>query len=170
MISTLEVAFRDTRADDLALTFRTDGPPPRAALARLPCVVAGVGVELCVLSGSHEVRLVSDRLMLSEVVGCGEHTHVGLPADVTRALPAARYVFQSTTDRLAPRDFTKKVQELIFELGVNPRGLLGRFPGHPDAITGLEVAGAQGGVRWRTWHCYPHEGEIVRTESRVAFS
>jgi hypothetical protein len=43
--------------------------------------------------------------------------------------------------------------------------LLGRFPGHPDAMTCLDASGA--GPGWTTVHAYPETGTWVFTETTV---
>lgn len=167
MIATLEVAFRDTRAHDLALTLRFDDVPPRPSLTTVRCDVSGLAVELRVLSGSHEARLVGAGVAVSEVVGCDESPAHGLPSHVARSLTSGTYAFRSTTDRLDPAGFDCAARDLVAELGGDAHSVLGRFPGHPNAMTGLAVRAVDGGVAWRTWHLYPQQCECVRTETRI---
>lgn len=49
----------------------------------------------------------------------------------------------------------------------HPHGLAGTFPGSPHAFTAMLAQRSEGQVRWRTWHAYPQEGQLVATRTRV---
>lgn len=49
----------------------------------------------------------------------------------------------------------------------HPHGLAGTFPGSPYAFTAMLAQRIEGQVRWRTWHAYPQEGQLVVTRTRV---
>ena len=171
----LSVAYADTRADELSFAL---GLARQPALRVLECEVSGLIVELRILGYSHQVLLgEGDAVpLLSETVarlsgaaGDGARTQA-LPA-----LYAARCEAASST-------FHYSMSSSITALGEDPAGtealmadldgardaVLGVFPGHPHAFTGLRAGeAAPGGVEWRSWHAYPGAGELVRTHSRL---
>ncbi len=167
MIARLDVPFRDTSADDLSLTIAFEDVPARPALAELRVPIAGLQIEIRVLAGSHEARLVGGGVCLSEVVGCDEVSPNGLPPVLEQPLTAGRYVFRAETQRLDVSGFDAMAQDLVAQLGSDPQGLVGRFPGHPNALTGLAARADDTGIAWQTWHLYPVNCELVRTDSRV---
>ncbi len=167
MIARLNVPFRDTSADDLSLTLAFEDVPARPALAELCIPIAGMQIEIRVLAGSHEARIVGGGVRLSEVVGCDEVSPHGLPPVLEHPLTAGRYVFRAETRRLGASGFDAMAQDLVAQLGSDPQGLVGRFPGHPNALTGLATCADDTGIGWTTWHLYPSHCELVRTDSRV---
>lgn len=167
MIARLDVPFRDTSADDLSLTLTFLDVPPRPALAELRIPIAGLRVEIRVLAGSHEARVDGGDIRLSEVVGCDEVSTRALPPVLEQPLAAGTYVFRAETQRLNASGFDAMAQDLVAQLGSDPQGLVGRFPGHPNALTGLAARADDRGIVWQTWHLYPSNCELVRTETRV---
>ncbi|MEK8143945.1 DUF2617 family protein [Streptomyces sp. M10(2022)] len=60
-----------------------------------------------------------------------------------------------------------RAQELLALVSDHPHGLAGTFPGSPHAFTAMLAQRTEGQVRWRTWHAYPQEGQLVVTRTRV---
>ena len=169
-IRQLPVAYRDAVAADLGL--HLDLPAQDALVVR---AVRGDGwrAELRILSASHQVLLERDgRGVWSETVACRLEGHPApgpLPVRRRRASTAVAYTFRSTTSRLAPGGFRRKVDGLLEGLATHPHAVCGVFPGDALAATGLVVRFEPGGaVSWRSCHTYPQTGEVVTTSSRVA--
>lgn len=184
MQTLLQVPYRDTTADDLVWRL---GEPPCAALANLELTLAGGQLDLRLLGSSHQVILTAGGTVISEVVACADTPGanrntlragagngtppqpVALPPVAERALHKWDYSFRSSTHRLAQARFRYWVERLTARLADDPAAIVGRFPGSPHAVTALLAgpAGANGGVRWRTWHAYPQTGQLVATSTAV---
>lgn len=67
MLTTLQTAYSDTRAADLAWTL---GREPLPALAVLDLQLGGAELQLRLLGASHQVLLQEDRGVCSETVAC----------------------------------------------------------------------------------------------------
>lgn len=174
--SRIDAAYADTRAQDLSFAL---GLPPLPALGRRLVALAGVEVELRILGGSHQV-LVSGcgGRLVSETVAClsregipAARASVPLPAEHAQDLvsPASgrlEYRMTSHVARLGGRRHV--VDALMTTLDTAPNGVLGVFPGHPQAFTGLQVLEQPDGVQWRSWHAYPQTDELVSTCTRLA--
>lgn len=160
----LKVAFRDVRADALALSF---DPQPGPALG-VATVTAGCWqVQLRVLGASHQVLAAHEGLAVSETVACGVAGRVPLPptASVSRGPVTQR--FSSRVRRLNPAALEATARRLVTLLGPDPAAIVAVFPGSPAAVTAARVVAAGGGARWRTWHCYPETGELATTAGEV---
>lgn len=171
MIAALQVPFRDARAADLGLAVRLGASEPRPALAALALVLGGVRLELRILGGSHEARVSADGdggLALAEVVACDAPGGAALPERRDLRAAGRRYRFRARTARLSDAALAALAGRLASEVGSSPRGLVGRFPGHPAALTAALAEARPGGVGWRTWHLYPDLGEVVRTHSALS--
>lgn len=173
--SRIDVAYADTRANDLSFAL---GLEPFPALVRRLALVAGLEVDLRILGGSHQVLVASggSRLM-SETVAClsredvpTAQASVPLPAehrqDVASPLTGRlEYRMTSRVARLSRR--RQAVDTLMTTLDTAPTGVLGVFPGHPHAFTGLQVLEQPDGIAWRSWHAYPQTDELVLTSTRL---
>ncbi|HEU4423245.1 MAG TPA: DUF2617 family protein [Pilimelia sp.] len=159
MLVNLDIPYADTTAADLSFAL---GLPAQPALHTL--VVPGAGLELRLLGASHQVVLAGRCV---ETVACLPGRAPHLPATVDD--PVAGYRFAAEVRRLAPADMAAEVAALKARLATDPDGLIGVFPGSPDAVTGLlaRFDPAAGTVGWRTWHAYPQTGELVVTGTEV---
>jgi hypothetical protein len=172
MLTSLQTAYTDTRAGDLAWCL---GKEPLPALAVLDVEVgdewglrAKVGLRL--LGASHQVLVESARGDCSETVACMPGSDVPLPSGVARRVGPWEYEFATRIETLSRGSFAGRAQELLALVAEHPHGLAGTFPGDPHAFTAMLVQCAEGSVRWRTWHAYPQEGRLVTTRTRVSTS
>jgi hypothetical protein len=165
MHADLAIPYCDTDADQL--TWRL-GDPPGPALATLQLEISGGRLELRLLGSSHHVVFSAGSTRCSEVVACGP-AEPALPASADRALPGWDYRFRSRVHRLPADRFAAMVDRLVDRLADHPSAIVGRFPGSPHAVTALLAAPVNGGrgVRWRTWHAYPQDGQLVATGTRL---
>jgi hypothetical protein len=154
MLVDLDLPYRDVCAAELCLSLSLCTVPASAS-ARFAFPTHEL--VLCVLGSSHQVR-VQGAFNLCETVAC---------LGMGQSLPARReetgYRFTSSVERLQPASFETLVARLVDRAEVDERTMLGRFPGHLQALTMIWV-GADG-RRWATWHTYPQDGEVVRTRS-----
>jgi hypothetical protein len=182
MLTTLQTAYSDTRAGDLAWSL---GKAPLPALAvldldlLLPAPPGGGApcpgrVQMRLLGASHQVVLTAGGGACSETVACLPGSTTPLPMGVAERVGEWDYEFAARVETLPPHAFTSRAQELLALVAEHPNGLAGRFPGDPNAFTALLVQrhvpddGSPAEVVWRTWHTYPQEGRLVATRSRVS--
>ncbi|MFD3651193.1 DUF2617 family protein [Streptomyces cyaneofuscatus] len=164
MLTTLQTAYSDTRAADLAWTL---GREPLPALAVLDLQLGGAELQLRLLGASHQVLLQEDRGVCSETVACMPGSSTPLPLGVAKRLGDWEYEFASRVETLTQGQFAGRAQELLALVSDHPHGLAGTFPGSPYAFTAMLAQRIEGQVRWRTWHAYPQEGQLVVTRTRV---
>ena len=165
MLTTLQTAYSDTRAADLAWTL---GREPLPALAVLELELAGAKVQLRLLGASHQVLLEQDRRTCSETVACLPGSSSPLPLGVAESIGDWDYEFAARVETLSQGSFAGRAQELLALVSDHPHGLAGTFPGSPYAFTAmLAQRTEEGQVRWRTWHAYPQEGQLVVTRTCV---
>lgn len=171
----LAVAYADARAAELSFAL---GLPRKPALRVLEVQLAGLAVELRILGYSHQVLVTGDASapLLSETVArlSGDDlrgARAGALPAVHRARRAAAtgLLHYSMSSSIAPLgDDPAGIEALMTDLDDAADGVLGVFPGHPHAFTGLRARkAASGGVEWRSWHAYPGADELVRTQSRL---
>ncbi|MFD6415070.1 DUF2617 family protein [Streptomyces sp. NPDC060194] len=166
MLTTLNAAYSDTRASDLAWAL---GREPLPALATLDLALPGVTMQLRLLGASHQVLLEQDGATCSETVACLPGGSTPLPLGVAKRLDCGEreYEFAARVEELTPTQFARRAQELLALVADHPHGLAGLFPGSPYAFTALLAQYREGQVHWRTWHAYPQEGQLVATRTRV---
>lgn len=172
MIAGLRVPYRDTSADALCWVF---GLPVQPAHAVLDVPVGPHRLQLRILGASHQVLLRNGRgpaaaVALSETVACLPGAPPGLPDRAERRTDGLRYRLSTEVHRCATAaDFDAEVTKLLATYRADARALVGRFPGHPLAVTVLaaEPAPVPSQVRWSSWHAYPGQREIVRTGTTV---
>ncbi|WP_406105173.1 DUF2617 family protein [Streptomyces sp. NBC_01003] len=164
MLTTLNTAYTDTRADDLAWAL---GREPLPALATLDLELAGAQLQLRLLGASHQVLLEEERGTCSETVACIPGSSTPLPLGVAKRMGDWEYEFAAHVETLSKGSFAGRAQELIALVSDHPNGLAGVFPGSPHAFTALLAHRQEGQVHWRTWHAYPQEGQLVVTRTRV---
>ncbi len=172
MLTTLETAYTDTRAGDLAWCLGKEALP---ALAVHGVRIAdGRGpraeVELRLLGASHQVLVDAGQGDCSETVACLPGSQAPLPFGVARRVGGWDYEFTARIETLSERSFAGRAQELLALVAEHPHGLAGTFPGDPHAFTAMLVQSSQDSLRWRTWHAYPQEGRLVTTRTRLSVS
>lgn len=164
MLTTLNTAYTDTRAADLAWAL---GREPLPALATLDLELARSRLQLRLLGASHQVLLEEERGLCSETVACIPGGSTPLPLGVAKRVDDWEYEFSARVEALPPDSFTGRAQELLALVSDHPQGLAGVFPGSPHAFTALLARYHEGQVHWRTWHAYPQDGLLVATRTRV---
>ncbi|MET9515112.1 DUF2617 family protein [Streptomyces sp. NPDC002994] len=164
MLTTLKTAYTDTRAADLAWAL---GREPLPALAVLDLQLGAAVLQLRLLGASHQVLLEEDEGSCSETVACMPGSSTPLPLGVAKRLGHWEYEFAARVETLTQGQFAGRAQELLALVADHPNGLAGTFPGSPHAFTAMLAQRYEGQVRWRTWHAYPQEGQLVVTRSRV---
>ncbi|MCK8680081.1 MULTISPECIES: DUF2617 family protein [Streptomyces] len=165
MLTTLNTSYTDTRAADLAWAL---GQEPLPALAVLDLELAGARLQLRLLGASHQVLLEEAGGRCSETVACIPGSSTPLPLGVSKRLGEYEYEFAARVETLGPGSFAGRAQELLALVADHPNGLAGTFPGSPHAFTAMLAHRHEGQVRWRTWHAYPQEGQLVATRTSVA--
>ncbi|MEU1232429.1 DUF2617 family protein [Streptomyces sp. NPDC005828] len=164
MLTTLKTSYTDTRAADLAWAL---GREPLPALAVLDLELSGAKLQLRLLGASHQVLLDEDGRHCSETVACMQGSSTPLPLGVSKRVGAWEYEFGARVETLTPGAFAGRAQELLALVTDHPNGLAGTFPGSPHAFTAMLAQRHEGQVRWRTWHAYPQEGQLVVTRTRI---
>lgn len=164
MLTTLKTVYTDTRASDLAWAL---GREPLPALAVLDLELSGAKLQLRLLGASHQVLLEEEQGSCSETVACMPGSSTPLPLGVAKRLGEWEYEFAARVETLSGGSFAGRAQELLALVADHPHGLAGTFPGSPHAFTAMLAQRGEGQVRWRTWHAYPQEGQLVVTRTRV---
>ncbi|OEJ95598.1 DUF2617 family protein [Streptomyces thermolilacinus] len=167
MLTTLQTAYTDTRAADLAWTLGREALP---ALAVLDLELAGASLQMRLLGASHQVLLEEENGTCSETVACLPGSSTPLPLGVAKRVGAWEYEFAARVETLSQNSFAGRAQELLALVADHPHGLAGTFPGSPHAFTAMLAQRHEGRVRWRTWHAYPQEGQLVVTRTSVGFT
>lgn len=183
MLTTLQTAYTDTRAGDLAWSLGTE-PLPALAVVDLDLRLTPAGgavrpararVQMRLLGASHQILLTAAGGTCSETVACLPGGRTPLPLGVEEHVGEWDYEFAARVETLPPTAFASRAQELLAVVADHPGGLAGRFPGDPNAFTALLVHrgptaddAGPGEVVWRTWHAYPQEGSLVATRTRVS--
>lgn len=160
------IEFVDTRADQLV--YSLDEPRITPLLARyFTFTHAGVPleVELAVLGCSHQVTVRSaGHEWVRETLACLPGREPWVPAtDSCAVAHGGQLTFDSTV--VKPADFLREIGRLESQLAGSPAQCSVQFPGQPGAVTALTCTTHRNGVVWRTWHCYPQSGEVVKTQS-----
>ncbi|MGW1775604.1 DUF2617 family protein [Streptomyces sp. NPDC002104] len=164
MLTTLQTTYTDTRAADLAWALGRERLP---ALAVLNLELGDAKVELRLLGASHQVLLEEGDVLCSETVACMPGSSTPLPLGVAKRVGDWEYEFAARVENLSRGSFAGRAQELLALVADHPNGLAGTFPGSPHAFTAMLAQRYEGQVRWRTWHAYPQEGQLVATRTRV---
>ncbi|MEV6329499.1 DUF2617 family protein [Streptomyces sp. NPDC051909] len=164
MLTSLKTSYTDTRAADLAWALGRD---PLPALAVLDLELAGAKLQLRLLGASHQVLLEEESRSCSETVACLPGSSTPLPLGVSKRVGEWEYEFAARVETLTQGSFAGRAQELLALVADHPHGLAGTFPGSPHAFTAMLAQRHEGQVRWRTWHAYPQEGQLVVTRTRI---
>lgn len=172
MTAPLDIDFVDTRADQLVYSLDEPVIPP--VLARNWTFVDPAGqridVELAVLGCSHQVTVhaggnhTDGNTVVRETLACLPGRQPWLPAENTHPIAPGRHLsFASAVEE--PANFVHAVNRIEQAVARSEAQCSVEFPGLPGAVTALCCDRQQGGLVWRTWHCYPQSGHIVRTRS-----
>ncbi|MGX6451074.1 DUF2617 family protein [Brevibacterium paucivorans] len=160
------IDFVDTRADQLV--YSLDEPRITPVLARVftfTHVGVPLEVELAVLGCSHQVTVRNaGHEWVRETLACLPKREPWVPT--TSSYTVARggqLTFDSTV--VKPADFLSEVGRLESQLADSYAQCSVKFPGQPGAVTALTCSASSNGLVWRTWHCYPQSGEVVKTRS-----
>ncbi|MEU2234362.1 DUF2617 family protein [Streptomyces vietnamensis] len=164
MLTTLKTSYTDTRASDLAWAL---GREPLPALAVLDLELSGAKLQLRLLGASHQVLLEEEGRHCSETVACMPGSSTPLPLGVSKRVGEWEYEFAARVETMSQGSFAGRAQELLALVADHPNGLAGTFPGSPYAFTAMLAQRHEGQVRWRTWHAYPQEGQLVVTRTRI---
>ncbi|GAA1908029.1 DUF2617 family protein [Streptomyces sodiiphilus] len=164
MLTTLQTAYTDTRAADLAWALDLE---PLPALAALDLQLGENHVQLRVIGASHQVFLDAAEGSFSETVACMAGSSTPLPLGVSRRLDRFEYEFAARIEHLGGGSFAGRAQELLALVADHPSGLVGTFPGDPHAFTALLAQRCGEQIHWRTWHAYPQERQLVATRTRI---
>ncbi|MET9651937.1 MULTISPECIES: DUF2617 family protein [unclassified Streptomyces] len=164
MLTTLKTSYTDTRAADLAWAL---GREPLPALAALDLELGAAKLQLRLLGASHQVLLEEEGRSCSETVACMPGSSTPLPLGVSKRVGGWEYEFAARVETLSDGSFAGRAQELLALVADHPNGLAGTFPGSPYAFTAMLAQRHEGQVRWRTWHAYPQEGQLVVTRTRI---
>ncbi|WP_086830951.1 DUF2617 family protein [Streptomyces sp. NRRL B-24572] len=164
MLTTLKTSYTDTRAADLAWAL---GREPLPALAVLDLELSGAKLQLRLLGASHQVLLEEEGRHCSETVACMPGSSTPLPLGVSKRVGEWEYEFAARVETMSQGSFAGRAQELLALVTDHPNGLAGTFPGSPYAFTAMLAQRHEGQVRWRTWHAYPQEGQLVVTRTRI---
>lgn len=164
MLTTLKTSYTDTRAADLAWALGRD---PLPALAVLDLELAGAKLQLRLLGASHQVLLEEESRSCSDTVACMPGSSTPLPLGVSKRVGEWEYEFAARVETLTQGSFAGRAQELLALVADHPHGLAGTFPGSPHAFTAMLAQRHEGQLRWRTWHAYPQEGQLVVTRTRI---
>ncbi|MDI2130800.1 DUF2617 family protein [Yinghuangia seranimata] len=165
MHAELRTAYSDTRADALGWYL---GLRPLAPLASRSLTLGGLRLELRLLGASHQVLVHAPHGVCSETVACLGAQRTPLPARAAQRVDGWDYEFTSLVEYL-PRDlFASRVRAMVADVEAHPGGIIGAYPGHPDAVTAIAAEYRDGVLSWSTWHTYPQERRIVSTRSRAA--
>ncbi|GAB3294536.1 DUF2617 family protein [Epidermidibacterium keratini] len=162
MITDLDIPFSDTSADQLSLSLTT----PRLPHVARSAVLAGeLTIELRILRASHQVVLDAPAGTLIETVACLERG--SLPTDLSSTPhPGVGFDFTARVAQYDDADFATAVDALIATAESDDHALIGRFPGHHLALTGVQIT-SLAPVAWRSWHTYPQTGQIVSTYTSI---
>ena len=166
----LPVAYADTRANELSYALDL---PSQPALRTHAVALGALTVELRILGYSHQVVVTGrdGRVVLTETVArlSGSEGSGALPEAHEESRPTMNSVTlrYSVATSVSPLSALAGIEELMLDLDGAERGILGVFPGHPHAFTGLLAGPAESGARWRSWHAYPATDELVSTCSQL---
>ncbi|MBR7834970.1 DUF2617 family protein [Actinospica durhamensis] len=159
----LVAPYRDTRAEDLCWSLTL---PVQPALAVRTVRLAGFVLELRLLGASHQVLLWTEQngeLRCVETVACLPGLAAPMPEGAASPLAEGYYEFASRIVVLEPARFALAAERIRRDCVRNGASLVGAYPGAPDALTAILPEPDGAGVRWTTWHSYPQNGRLVRT-------
>lgn len=110
MLTTLQTAYSDTRAADLAWML---GREPLPALAVLDLRLGAADLQMRLLGASHQVLLREEGATCSETVACMPGSSTPLPLGVSKRLGDREYEFAARVESLTRGQFAGRAQELL---------------------------------------------------------
>lgn len=168
MISTITAPFVDTSARDLVLSLTEPSLP---AVAVRSAELDGALVELRLLTASHQVVVRRDGDELIETLACLPTGAQHLPEQYEAHCAIGDYATTICIQELPSAELAGTVEQLLLQHAADDRYVIGRFPGHPLATTGVGLVDAEPGmIAWRSWHAYPQEQRLVLTSSVLGLS
>lgn len=166
MIATITAPYVDTRAADLVLSLTE---PMLPAVAVRTVDLPRAQVELRLLKASHQVVVRRAGNELVETLACLPRAPERLPASYRARCAAGDYGTTVDVHELTAADLAQTVERLLASYADDERYIIGLFPGHPLATTGVGLTDSEPGVvSWRSWHAYPQEQRLVLTRSRLS--
>lgn len=168
MIVDLDVPFVDARARDLHLV--VDAPQlPVLASIEIADLVPGGHLSLRLLGASHQAIVNTPAGNYAETVACVGESADPIPPQLATVVGSARFDFHSQILQLTAEELKQRCEDMRQQANDN-RGttLIGRFPGHPDAMTFLSADASGAAASWSTAHCYPEDGRCVLTQTTVS--
>jgi hypothetical protein len=160
MLTTLDLAVEDARAETLAFTL---DEPPLDALSARTLLVGGLEVELRLLGPAHQV--IAGPVV--ETVAALPGRPGPLPYELRREVGGWSHRFTADVYRRDAADFGRAVAFLRDYLETHPNGIAAAFAHRPAAISGVMLKPVRRGLDWRAWHTFPDTREIVVTRSRM---
>lgn len=165
----LELANRpatpDLSADGLVLAFRSSPHLEVVATTSAPLGGALGSVVVEVLAASHRVHLLDGTsTVATEQVAClGAPPASPMPTRATHEAGGRCLRFSASRPELGAEALSRLASRL--RTCDDERTLVVSFPGHPDALTSVQVLDDG----WETWHLYPGAApHALRTRTRVS--
>ncbi|GAA4917111.1 uncharacterized protein DUF2617 [Stackebrandtia albiflava] len=164
MIVPLAVPYTDSSVADLRFLSEA---PPLPVLDAFTVEYPGLGASLTLrlLGASHQALLHTPGGRYAETLACLPDTGDPPPVRHREDLGDWDVRFRYRHRQLDPARFHRLAAALRRHAEGRPHTLLGRFPGHPDAMTCLSAHPARPG--WATVHAYPETGDWVHTRTVV---
>ncbi|MBT0567002.1 DUF2617 family protein [Williamsia sp. CHRR-6] len=165
MLAHLDIPFVDTDPRRLALSLDTGQLP---ALSQLTAQLGGMTVTLALLGASHQVRVstADTAHVLTETLACLPGREPYLPARQDHS----QHSFISRVDTHDGRGFAEAVARILSDASDAPHGIVGHYPGRPDAVTAVIAEATDAGIAWDSWHTYPQHHQIVVTRSQFTIA
>jgi hypothetical protein len=170
-IAALDIAALDNASRDLRFRFgnASQHPPLFTLTNQRADAAANETILVHVLGGSHRVEFTRDQTTIIEEVACETSSERGtsivpLPASWTKD----KYQFKSIVRILSPQKLSDVASHLRATLTNDVNAIVAQFPGHPDALTAVQIRCVEKRVvGWYTWHLYPNAHEVVETSSTI---
>ena len=162
MITSLTVPFADVSAG--SLTFRPDAPP-LPVLDRLDRDAGPLRLSLRLLGASHQAVVATPDGLIAETLAYRDGLGPDLPAEFSQRVGAWLHRYTCAVEELSLPELRGRVRDLRAR-SESEDLLIGVFGDRPDAVTALEVTGAEP-LSWRTVHTYPQHGQVVTTSGGV---
>lgn len=170
VVTDLRVATADVSCWGLGVCL--NGPARAVLTSRMLHDAPSTSLSMGILGASHVVEVRDGHTpIFREEVSCVAAAETGetVPVDDGRAeyhqqFPTADYHFSLLTNIFSHNEFSDNAATLLASMDAS--WLVARFPGEGDYhITALGGAWDFDRWCWTTYHLYPQEGAIVRTQS-----
>jgi Protein of unknown function DUF2617 len=168
----LSIAALDNASDDLRFRFgeASQHPPLFTISNQHHGDAAQETIFVHVLGGSHRVEFTRGDTRIIEEVACETGAEIGDSiATLPRLWSSDNYEFRSAVRILSDDEIAEVANQLRATLSTNANAIVAQFPGHPDALTAVEILYRDDTVTgWNTWHLYPNAREVVETTSLIS--